>query len=77
MQTYVTKWGNSLGIRIPASMAEQAHIENGTPIEIQIKDDMIIIRRQTYTLEELLAQITPENLHDEVNTSDPIGNEIW
>lgn len=28
------------------------------------------------TLEELLAQITPENLHGEIDTGDPVGNEM-
>lgn len=77
MQTYVTKWGNSLGIRIPASMAEEVQIENGTPVEIEVRDEVILIRRKKYSLEQLLAQITPENLHQEVSSGGPVGNEAW
>lgn len=29
------------------------------------------------TLEELLEQITLENLHGEVETGVPVGNEVW
>jgi antitoxin component of MazEF toxin-antitoxin module len=29
------------------------------------------------TLEELLSQVTPENVHDEITTSAPVGNEAW
>jgi antitoxin component of MazEF toxin-antitoxin module len=29
------------------------------------------------TLEELLAEVTPENYHEEVESSGPVGSEIW
>lgn len=77
MQSFVTKWGNSLGIRIPALLAEKAHLQNGTPIEIEFKDEVIMIRRQRYNLEEMLSLVTPENEHEEISTDEPKGNEIW
>ncbi len=77
LRAYVTKWGNSLGVRIPASMAEEVQIENGTPVEIEVRDEMIVIRRQKFNLKELLAQITPENVHEEVSPGDPVGKEAW
>lgn len=30
-----------------------------------------------YLLEELLAQITPENLHSEFDFGEPQGKEVW
>jgi len=32
MQTKVQKWGNSLGLRIPKSFAEQAGVEAGSEV---------------------------------------------
>ena len=34
------------------------------------------MKRQT-PLETLLFQVTPDNLHGEVNTGDPVGVEVW
>jgi antitoxin MazE len=33
--------------------------------------------KPVYTLVELLAQVTPENLHQEVETGAAVGSEVW
>jgi antitoxin component of MazEF toxin-antitoxin module len=30
-----------------------------------------------FSLEELLAQVTDDNLHEEVETGPPVGREVW
>lgn len=30
-----------------------------------------------YTLDDLLDGITPDNIHDEIDSGDPVGNEAW
>jgi antitoxin MazE len=72
----ISKWGNSLGIRIPSSIAEQLGISEGVPVELIIEDDHLLIHK-AYRLEALLAQITPENIHSEIDTGSPVGKEIW
>ena len=32
--TTVQKWGNSLAVRIPATLADQMHLEAGVPVEV-------------------------------------------
>jgi antitoxin MazE len=32
--------------------------------------------RKQYSLEELLAEVTPENIHTEVSTGHPVGKEL-
>jgi antitoxin MazE len=76
MISNVTKWGNSLGVRIPRAMVEQMGIVEGEPIKILIQDNHILIQK-TLTLNSLLAQITPENIHSEVDTGPAQGKEIW
>lgn len=76
MFSNVTKWGNSLGIRIPRSIAERIGIVEGEPIEILIQDDHILMQK-TSRLKSLLSQITPENWHSETDTGTPKGKEIW
>ncbi len=76
MLANVSKWGNSLGVRIPSSIAEQLGISEGVPVELIIEDDHLLIHK-VYRLASLLAQITPENIHSETDTGSPVGREIW
>lgn len=43
------------------------------------EDHEIVVRagRPKYTLEELVAGITPKNRHRETNTGKPVGKESW
>lgn len=80
MQTQVKKWGNSLALRIPKPLAEQLAIKNDTEVEIVVEDGQLLIRplpEPDLTLEALLAQITDENRHDEVETGTAVGSEVW
>lgn len=40
-------------------------------------DKSIDVPLPHYTLEELVAKITAENIHSEIQTGKPVGNEIW
>lgn len=77
MQSHVTKWGNSLGIRIPLSLAKEIGLAEGTQVDIRLDNDRIIICRKKYTLEALLSQVSPKNIHDEVDTGPSVGREAW
>jgi len=76
MQTHITKWGNSLGVRIPRFLAQSLGLKEGTSIDIQLEDDHIVIRKK-HSLELLLSQITSENLHGEIETGGEVGKEVW
>jgi len=73
----VQKWGNSLGIRIPKAIATKVGLEEGSEVDLDIEGDKIIIKRKSKTLNELLLQITPDNVHKEVSTGDAKGREAW
>jgi len=80
MRTRVQKWGNSLALRIPKSFAEEAGLKNSSPVDVSLVDGRLIIapvRKPKWTLNELLAQVTPDNLHGEVDTGPAMGNESW
>lgn len=77
MQTRITKWGNSLGVRIPQAYAERLKITEGTPVDILVRNDEIVIRRKRYTLEELLSNVAPGNIHGETDWGKPLGREEW
>jgi antitoxin component of MazEF toxin-antitoxin module len=37
--TQVSKWGNSLGLRLPKSVAREARLDEGYPFEVALPDD--------------------------------------
>ncbi|MDD5544277.1 MAG: AbrB/MazE/SpoVT family DNA-binding domain-containing protein [Acidobacteriia bacterium] len=80
MQTKIQRWGNSLGLRIPRSFAEEAGVEAGSQVDLSMRDGDLVVRaarRRTYRLSELLQKVTNKNLHGEVNTGGPRGREVW
>jgi antitoxin MazE len=79
MLTKIQKWGNSLALRIPKAFAEEAGLESESAVEVRVVDGEIHIipaRELHYDLAALLNDVTPENLHGEVDTGDALGNEI-
>lgn len=79
MKTQVGKWGNSLAVRIPGSYAKELQLKEGTELDLTpVKGGLLLRRRKhEYTLEELLAQITPENIHGETEWGPAVGRETW
>ena len=74
---HIGKWGSSLAVRIPKAIAEQWGISEGSAIEMNAQDNRVVMRKQAYSLSEMLARITPENLHPEQDAGDAQGNEQW
>lgn len=79
MQTAVAKWGNSLALRLPRSIAEGAKLYEGTQVKLSLDGNALVIRpaRPKYKLSELLEQMTSENQHGEVDWGPPQGEEEW
>ena len=77
MKTSISQWGNSLAIRIPMAFARQLGIKKEDKIELNLEKEQIILTKPKYNLNDLLAQITSDNLHEETDTGAPIGKEQW
>lgn len=80
MITRVQKWGNSLALRIPKSFATEVGLQRETSVEISLTGGKLIITpvvKPKLTLKQLLATVTKENLHHEVDTGSVAGNETW
>lgn len=80
MQSRVQKWGNSLALRIPKSFATEIGLTDDSPVELSLIEGKLVIAPlpvRSYSLEELLAYITPENIHGELDTGAAEGNEVW
>lgn len=79
MRVIVKKWGNSASVRIPAGIMQAARLCLNDPIDIREEGGRIVIepiRTNEHDLAELLAGITPENLHTEVDFGTPTGKEL-
>jgi antitoxin MazE len=80
MRTTVSKWGNSLAVRIPLAIAKQASLNEGDCVALTLDGDGAIVLRPTrrkYELLELVARITPQNRHRETDWGQPQGEESW
>ena len=78
MRTKIQKWGNSLGLRIPRSLAEEAGVEAGSEVDLSIRRGDLVVkpaRRTKYRLNDLLRQMTSKNIHAEVDVGAPVGRE--
>ena len=74
----VQKWGNSLAVRIPASLAEELQIGPGSPVEIKLRNGVLVVapQRRKYRLKDLLKDCKPEQLHGETDFGPDVGREI-
>ena len=79
MQTKIQKWGNSLALRIPKAFALNINIRQNELVDLSIGDGRLIITPITekkYSLKELLAGVSKDNLHEEFDTGSPVGKEL-
>ena len=78
MTVRVQKWGNSLGVRIPKSIARQSSIGEGTKLEVIATNGRVVLRPQKVpSLKELVAAMKPANRPELVNWGKAVGREVW
>ena len=76
----ILKWGNSLGLRIPKSFAKEAGVDEGSAVDISLDGDRIVIRPARsvrYRISDLASEIREDNIHEEIETGDAEGREVW
>lgn len=79
MKIRVQRWGNSLAVRIPKAFAQQVGLEENSAVDLAIVEDHLVLEptRSSPVLNDLLAGITDDNLHHEIDVGAPAGNEAW
>jgi antitoxin MazE len=76
MRVIVKKWGNSAAVRIPAAVMAAAELGLDAMVDVREKNGCIVIQPvQKDGLTAMIAGITPENVHNEVNFGAPVGRE--
>ena len=77
MQATLSKWGNSVGIRIPNLILKDLQLEEGSEVLIEEENNKIIISPKGPKLEDLISLINSDNLHQEIDSGFSVGNEAW
>ena len=80
MRVALARWGNSLAVRIPKSVVEDAGLAEGSEANISVVGGKIVmtpLAAPRYPLDRLLAGVTTDNLHAEVDTGVALGRESW
>lgn len=79
MVTRVQRWGNSLAVRIPRTVALDVALEAGKAVDLSVRSGSIVIkpaRPRRHRLADLLKGVTRGNRHGEVSTGHAVGKEL-
>jgi len=83
MEAILRKWGNSLGLRIPAGLLAELGLSENATVDLRVQDGNLIVapgqskRKWKYALEDLLSGVTEDNIHPETDWGRPVGEEAW
>ena len=78
MTATIQKWGNSLALRIPHAVAKQIRIREGDPVTLRVNSAGLTVKpaAKRLNLDELLEQVTPENVHPATAWGAAVGREV-
>lgn len=80
MDATVQKWGNSLALRIPSSLAKDIHLRQGSAVEVAVVEGKMVVKPKgdrKYSLTRLLNGITKDNRHSAQDWGRASGRETW
>lgn len=80
MEGRIARWGHSLALRIPRLVARELGLQDGQPVDFEVRDGALEVRPRLsppVTLGALLAGVTDANLHVETEWGAPEGREEW
>lgn len=75
----LVKWGNSHAVRLPKTVLQRAEIREGDELEVTVEKGRIALKPATprLTLSDLVARVTPKNLHGAQDWGRAMGREVW
>lgn len=76
-RTRIGKWGSSLAVRIPKTIAQRWGVSEGSGIEMTLRGDRVVLRKPACNLADIVAGVTAENLHCEQDIGESRGREQW
>jgi antitoxin MazE len=76
MHVTLSKWGNSLALRVPKDVAELAGFQEGQALELTLDGQTIVLRKKRYDIKEMVKDLEGKELHP-LEFDPPRGSEIW
>lgn len=77
----IKHWGNSLGVRLPAAVAREAHLHEDQQVRVTVEEGKVIIspiQDAPLTLKQRLERYKPEHHGGEVmQGTEKLGAEKW
>jgi len=76
----IKKWGNSLGVRLPAAIARAARLHIDQRVHLSVEEGAIIIRPEQdpgLSLDQRLLRFDPARHGGETMQTPAIGAEKW
>lgn len=76
----IKKWGNNLGVRLPAAVARAAHLHADQRVRVTVEAGRVVITPEAdapLTLEQRLALYDPARHGGEAMTIGRVGAERW
>jgi antitoxin MazE len=76
----IKKWGNNLGVRLPAAVARAAHLHVDQRVRVTVEEGRVVITPEAaapLSLEQRLALYDPERHGGEAMASGRLGAERW
>jgi len=78
MDSVISAWGNSLGLRIPKGYAREIGLKSGAKVEIIVQGGQLVVKPvKKYSLKALVDEISSDNTYEEVDFGGPEGKEVW
>ena len=85
MKLTLSKWGNSLAVRIPAKTIDSLKLEAGDKIELQLKDGGMFLKKEESTIDifekfygKPFSEITLDDIGPakEIDWGEDVGGEV-
>ena len=80
MKSHVQQVHGALTLVIPPSIASSVNVTEGSEVDVSVENGRIVVAAiggPKYVLQDLLAQVTNENIHRDTDWGPPVGNEAW
>jgi antitoxin MazE len=79
MVTKIRKWGKSLALRIPKTLAQEAGLHEGLIVNLRLESGKLMVSPSlaSPSLAELLRGVTKDNLHGQIDSGPARGREAW
>jgi antitoxin MazE len=81
MEVRLKRWGNSFAVRIPMEVVKSMELDSDSILELSTDGKQLVLKPAQpgprFSLDALLSEVEEKNLHSEIDTGEPAGEEAW